>query len=266
MSKQLRQRNAQTFLDWRLAQLLTGNPVMPALGGGLVVKDEVVYVGVKGVRKRGTSTPAGIDDRFLLGSICKPLTGYLIAQLRRSGVLFWQRTIGETWPELIADLEQHLKSGDDQAKHVAHYAATDIPSLMTHTSGLDYSPGHVHGLDWEAKLKAVDANVALKLRERRTLHVRIAIRDQPYQGWSNTDGEGPPPTKYSGGCIVAAAMAEKVTGKRLHAHDEHRARRVLRAPGPRTPLHAWRLGRRWRDLWPRRRQRLELRLGPHRPQ
>lgn len=207
MSETRRRQNARIYLDWVIENQMNAQPLLPALGGGLVRGGALVYAGIRGIRKRGSAATATIDDRFQLGSITKPITGFMLAVLKSTGSLDWTRTIGQTWPDLIDALPAALGNVDGRDAWVAHYRDTTIVDLMTHSSGFDYMPA----TETDAKLAAANAVANASLPAKRKIYTRLALLDRPYHGWSSMAGA--PPVKYSGGCIVAAAMAEKVTGK-----------------------------------------------------
>jgi CubicO group peptidase (beta-lactamase class C family) len=206
MSETLRKRNAKIYLDWVMERVAAMYPRMPALGGAMVLGGETVYTGARGIRKRGNTSAVQIDDRFQLGSITKPMTGYLLAVLRKQGKLNWNRTIGTAWPDLIEDLPNHIPAGE--AAWVETYRNTTIAALMTHSSGFDYMPA----TETNAKLAVASSTVDAQLPAKRRIYTQLALRDRPWHGWTTMAG-APPPAKYSGGCIVAAAMAEGVTGR-----------------------------------------------------
>lgn len=207
MSETRRRQNARIYLDWVIENQMNAQPLLPALGGGLVRGGALVYAGIRGIRKRGSAVVATIDDRFQLGSITKPITGFMLAVLKSKGSLDWPRTIGQTWPDLIDALPAALGNVDGRDAWVAHYRDTTIVDLMTHSSGFDYMPA----TETDAKLATANAVANAALPAKRRIYTRLALLDRPYHGWSSMVGA--PPVKYSGGCIVAAAMAEKVTGK-----------------------------------------------------
>lgn len=205
MSETLRKRNAGKYLDWLIDWLRQNRAPLPALGGGLVLRGNVVCTGIRGVRRHGGPTPVQPTDRFQLGSITKPMTGFLIARLRRQGLISWNRTVGETWPAMIDALPGRIPP--DNESWVAHYRDASIVDLMTHTSGFDYAPS----TETDAKFAVAGSTPHLQLAAKRRIYIELALLDQPYHGWSSM--KGAPPQKYGGGCIIAAAMAESVLAK-----------------------------------------------------
>lgn len=209
MSETQRKRNAKTFMDWVLTQVLADHPLFPAIGAGVVVKGELVYQGVLGFRRKGSSSAVTLNDRFHMGSISKPLTGYLIAVLCKQAKLDWQRTVQQTWPDLIAALPQQLGKVSGRDDWVAHYSGVTLWQMMTHSAGFRAeSPQH----ETEADLVAVHPVPDSQLPAKRKVYTALAMRDRPYGGWKPSDG-GLQPRPYCAGCISAASMAETVTGR-----------------------------------------------------
>ena len=207
MSEQQRRNNAKTFLDWWLVQIMAMHPLLPALGAGLVVKNELVYAGVRGVRKRGDASAVQLNDRFHMGSISKPMTGYLIAVLRRQGQIRWDRTLGETWPEWFVDVKGRKGQLGGGPSGAAHYRGVDITDMMTHTSGFDTDPLTLP----DSALAAIDPELDRQLVAKRRLRTQYALLDTPYAGWSSLGSA--PPKKYSSSCIIVASMAEKLRNR-----------------------------------------------------
>lgn len=77
---------------------------LPALAGAIVTSKGLQAVGVVGVRKYGTETPAEINDQFHLGSDTKAMTATLLATLVEEGKLSWNRTLEQIFPELAKDM------------------------------------------------------------------------------------------------------------------------------------------------------------------
>ncbi|RLC61317.1 MAG: hypothetical protein DRI01_08720, partial [Chloroflexi bacterium] len=124
------------------------------------------------------------NDAFELGSITKPITGTLIGILKDQGKLDWDTTIGEIFGEMFPGYQ-------------TIYQNVTVRQLLSHTSGLPYKP-----TTKEAKIEAKKGTVI----ERRLAYVSAALSDKP---------EANPGSKYiySGGAIITASMAERITGK-----------------------------------------------------
>jgi CubicO group peptidase (beta-lactamase class C family) len=81
-----------------LEKVRTQNDV-PALGAGIIRADDPPLLSVVGVRKRGVDTAATTDDLWHLGSVTKPITGFLIALLVDEGLLDWETPLEKIFPE-----------------------------------------------------------------------------------------------------------------------------------------------------------------------
>ncbi|MHC4551315.1 MAG: serine hydrolase domain-containing protein [Planctomycetota bacterium] len=157
---------------------------LPAMATSVVIGDSVVVASAVGIRKWGEDVSVKRTDSFELGSITKSITGTLIGILCDQGKLSWNTTIAEVYPELSSN-------------HKSFYQDTTICQLMTHTSGMPYQPT-TSQIESDAK-----GNTAM---QRRVAYLCAAISDKP---------EVEPGSEYiySGGAIIAASIAERITGR-----------------------------------------------------
>ncbi len=157
---------------------------LPAVAVAVVIGDQVVVASAVGQRKWGEDISVTRNDAFELGSITKPITGTLIGVLKDQGQLDWDTTIGEIFPEMFPE-------------HQTIYQNSTIRQLLSHTSGLPNQP--------TMKQRIIDI-MGTNVIERRVAYVSAALSDKP---------EVQPGSKYiySGGAIISASMAEKITGK-----------------------------------------------------
>ena len=157
---------------------------VPALAVSVIIGDQIVAASAVGVRKWGKNVSVTCNDAFELGSITKPITGTLIGILKDQGHIDWTTTIGEIFPEMFP-------------KYRSIYQNIKIYQLLSHTSGLPRHP----------KIKEVIIeNQKGDIISKRVSYVAAALSEKP---------EAEPGTKYiySGGAIIAASMAERITGK-----------------------------------------------------
>lgn len=103
----------------------------PAVGGGVVTRDGLVWSGVRGVRRADGSDPVLIGDRWHLGSNTKAMTAAVFARLVEQGRTRWGLTLAEAFPGMPLDP-----------------AWRDVPveALMRHRAGLIDEP--VLGRTW----------------------------------------------------------------------------------------------------------------------
>jgi CubicO group peptidase (beta-lactamase class C family) len=78
---------------------------VPGMAAAVVTSEGIKLVGAVGVRKRGTETPVTLSDLWHLGSDGKAMTSTLIARLVERGMLKWNSTIAEVFPELAPQLD-----------------------------------------------------------------------------------------------------------------------------------------------------------------
>lgn len=103
-----------------LAQKIAANAKVPAM----VIatwRDGKSEIGITGVQKMGTLDMASYHDRWLIGSIGKPMTSSLIATFIDEGKLNWDSKLGD----VLTDIP--MKDG---------YKAVTIEQLMQHMSGV----------------------------------------------------------------------------------------------------------------------------------
>jgi CubicO group peptidase (beta-lactamase class C family) len=74
-----------------------------ALAGGVVMRQGLVWSGVRGVRRFGSDDPATLDDRWHLGSNTKAMTAALFARLVEQGRARWDAPLGELFPGVRID-------------------------------------------------------------------------------------------------------------------------------------------------------------------
>jgi CubicO group peptidase (beta-lactamase class C family) len=154
---------------------------LPGLVAGIARGGELIAAGAAGVRKLGDRTPITIHDKVHIGSCTKAMTATLLGILVDDGKLKWSTTIGETLPEVKRNL------------HPA-YAGAALDKLLAHQAGL---PANV---DWWGLG-----------RNRSTQQQRLALLQS---GLRSQPEAAPGEFHYSNtGYVVAAAMAEKVTGQ-----------------------------------------------------
>jgi D-alanyl-D-alanine carboxypeptidase len=159
----------------------------PSLAAAVIRGDSIIAAGAIGVRRLGSAEPVRITDAFHLGSVAKPLTATLMAVLVEAGTLSWTSTPAEVFPEYRDDMHPSLR-------------AVTLEQLLAHTAGLaNFNPGTP---EWAA-LPTLEGSPA----EQRRDFGRWVLARPP----ERTPGSG---FLYSNaGAPVAAAMAERVTGR-----------------------------------------------------
>lgn len=76
---------------------------IPALGGMVITPDGLIWQGVSGVRRRGSSEAVTDQDRWHLGSNTKAMTAAVYARLVEQGKAGWDTTLPALFPDLAVD-------------------------------------------------------------------------------------------------------------------------------------------------------------------
>ena len=169
-----------------LAERARRDAEAPALAVGVVVDGRVAEVAVVGTRRADDPDPARQGDRFQIGSVTKAVTATLIGRLVEEGKLRWDRTLGETFPEM----SMHPEYRDVQLEHLLQHLGGIRPYTDDEVDNFpDYSQA---GRTPEEERQLFAARV---LGQDPVVPVGTAMR------YSNA------------GYSVAAHMAEVVTGK-----------------------------------------------------
>jgi CubicO group peptidase (beta-lactamase class C family) len=89
--------------DSNLAELLESIRVeerLPALAAGVIIDGDIYVAAAVGTRKFGSENWVTVNDSFLIASCSKAFTATLAAILIENGVLTWNTTLGEAYPDL----------------------------------------------------------------------------------------------------------------------------------------------------------------------
>jgi CubicO group peptidase (beta-lactamase class C family) len=153
---------------------------VPAMALAVVTSDGIKFLGVAGVRKRGTEIPVALDDFWHLGSDGKAMTSTLIARLVERGQLKWDLTLGEVFPELAPGMNPEFRW-------------VTLLQLLSHHAGL---PANLNLAEYSGS----------DVKSLRLRAVREELAKKP---------QSPPGSKYAYsnlGYIIAAAVVERTTG------------------------------------------------------
>jgi CubicO group peptidase (beta-lactamase class C family) len=96
---------------------------LPALAAVLIRSGKIVETGAVGVRALGSPEPVTIHDRWHMGSNTKSMTATLAAALVEEGMIDWDTTIAEVFP----DFAESIRPG---------YADVRLDELLSQTAGL----------------------------------------------------------------------------------------------------------------------------------
>jgi D-alanyl-D-alanine carboxypeptidase len=159
---------------------------LPAMGVILVRAGQVSEIATSGVRVRGGNEPVTDANLWHLGSLTKSMTATLAAALVESGMISWQSTPAQIFPELIGSMNPA-------------YENVTIAQLLAHQSGLPVDMTNIPSFD------RVADTAAGTTREKRLLWARELLATTP----QNAVGE----FSYSNsGYVVAGAMLEAASG------------------------------------------------------
>lgn len=156
---------------------------LPALAGAIVTSKGLEVGGVVGVRKSGTGIPASLDDRWHLGSDTKAMTATLVGSLVEQGLLKWNTTAADVFPDLASAFDPAMKN-------------VTVLHLLSHGAGL---PANLSAPWFKAGGDGSPQKQRLEV-------LKQALSQKP---------EFTPGSKfqYSNlGYVIVGAMVEKVTG------------------------------------------------------
>lgn len=173
-------------LDVLVKAAMAGSKV-PAVGAVVIRDGKVSEQAVRGVRRSDGKAAVGADDVWLIGSTGKVMTVAMLARLVERGVLSWDTPLDTMLPELAAGMR-------------AQYRKVTLVQLLSHQSALPRDIKDTRALEtFFADTRPT--------RDQRLAYIAKALMDAP----ESTPGT---PFSYSNtGFLVAAAIAEKATGR-----------------------------------------------------
>jgi CubicO group peptidase (beta-lactamase class C family) len=96
---------------------------LPALTAVLVHDGQIIEMAATGTRAISSNNPVTTQDKWHLGSLTKSMTSTLAAILVKQGVISWNTTVADVYPELSS-----LMNGQ--------YETVRLDQLLSHTSGM----------------------------------------------------------------------------------------------------------------------------------
>ena len=156
---------------------------LPALGAAAIVDGRIVNYSVVGIRKVDSIVRAQVNDKFHLGSISKSMTGTLLGVLVEKGLMRWNMTLSEVFPELRNSMQPEFRN-------------VTLLMLASHRAGFRDAGKGINAMNWHA-----EPGTPTELRYK---YLRMELTNAPAY---------PPGTKthYTFGFEIAAAMCERVT-------------------------------------------------------
>jgi len=181
--------------DANLAELLESIRVkerLPALAAAVIIDNKIHAAAAVGTRKFGSENWVAVDDSFLIASCSKAFTAALAAILVEDGLLAWNTTLRDAYPEL------------DMRKE---YENITLIQLLSHRAGLPEWIGSYTSKNADEQFygKWWKDNRTPKVMRSRYFEetVKEELADSPGQSiyYSNS------------GYLMAGAMLEKMAGK-----------------------------------------------------
>jgi CubicO group peptidase (beta-lactamase class C family)/pimeloyl-ACP methyl ester carboxylesterase len=177
-----------TFISDVLADVLKKYGI-PGLSAAVVVGGTVT-AGRAGVRQSGGIDPVQTGDRFANGSTTKAMTATLAGVLVEKGLIRWDSTVVQVFPELKGKIQPKLEN-------------TTLETFLRHRSGLITGGSE----DMSAALSEMAASLADSPPDVARREILATLLNEPL-------AVKPGDFYYSNaGYSLAAAMLERVTGK-----------------------------------------------------
>jgi CubicO group peptidase (beta-lactamase class C family) len=98
---------------------------LPGMIGAILSGERIAAIGAVGIRKIGSEKPIQVDDQMHLGSCTKAMTATLLGVLVDEGLLAWDSTIQDVFPDRAAELHTDFRS-------------VTLTQLLTHRAGLPH--------------------------------------------------------------------------------------------------------------------------------
>lgn len=163
---------------------------VPAVGGAVVTKTGVSGLGVAGIRKHGSNVAVETGDRWHLGSDTKAMTATLLAVLAQKGVVDWDMTVADVFPEWAGTMKPMFHE-------------TTFERLLAHRSGI---------LNVTGEESTALADTGKTIPQRRREFTRL-MAHREHGDDTLFDAPGFVFKYQNSNYIVAGAMLERCTGK-----------------------------------------------------
>ncbi len=157
---------------------------VPALAAAFVRDTKIAAAAAVGVRRVDRAERVELDDRFHIGSVSKPVSATVIATLVEQGLLGWETTVAEVFPDLAHQLNPA-------------YRKVTLAQLLAHRAGV---------VPWEEDEEIAAAPVVAGSPRQQRRAATLWLLQQP-----PVVEPGTAHVYSNAGYTVAAAMAEEVT-------------------------------------------------------
>jgi CubicO group peptidase (beta-lactamase class C family) len=159
---------------------------VPGLAGAVMDEGQLVALGASGMRSAARVVPVTLDDKWHLGSCTKSMTASVAAMLVEDGLIRWNTTLGEIFP--------------DEIEEMAHaWRDVTLQQLLVHRGGAPNEP--------PKDLYAEALKQQGEPRQQRREFVAGLLRRPPAK---------PPGTHWiysDSGYAIAGAMLERASGE-----------------------------------------------------
>ncbi len=109
-----------------LEKIRDGHDV-PGLAAAVMDEGKLVAFGATGMRNAGRMVPVMLDDKWHLGSCTKSMTASVAAMLVEEGLIRWNTTLGEIFPEEIEEMDHAWRD-------------VTLEQLLVHRGGAPHDP------------------------------------------------------------------------------------------------------------------------------
>lgn len=155
---------------------------VPAVGAAIVSSRGLEELAVVGVRKSGSSVAVTTNDLWHLGSETKAMTATLVGRLVERGLLRWETTVAEVFPEWNDEFQAEARG-------------ITVRQLLAHRAGLPR----------DVKWQEVSQSGSVSEQRLRVTREALAARPESAPGTMSA---------YSNlGYVIVGAIVERVTGR-----------------------------------------------------
>ncbi len=152
--------------------------------GTLLVDNTGVHVSVEGPLSKDAEEQADADSYFHIGSNTKAMTATMIAMLVEEGLLDWDTTVSEVWPQAAPSFDEAMRD-------------VTLHALLTHRSGIR---AFTAGRDWQSVPERSGDGRQRRIEFSRWLLAQAPAGQRGLYLYSNA------------GYCVASAMVEELSG------------------------------------------------------
>lgn len=157
---------------------------LPAISAMIIKGNEILEMEVTGFRDANLPDEVTINDRLHIGSLTKSMTATVAARLVEQGLISFQSTVSEIFPELIGEI-------------IPIYEQVTLAELLSSTSGLRRDLPGTWGNEWKNRSEPL---IEQRQEWTRKMFNTSPATDRGKHLYSN------------GGYTIAGHMLERVTG------------------------------------------------------